>query len=353
MNLIYGAIQQYRQKHGMLPRWLSDLVPDPLADPRVLVCPFVQNFGYLKEWRKDFVTVPVFGDPGDCSYSYELCLEPFRWVPGWTTRDYKEHQMQLLGLGVPIVRCFAHRPILNLGFDGSIYPSPSEWEDNFVTDPKHRSALHSVHWLATNTPNQTALLITAPRPPEAGAGQIDLSPHYNATLFHLSQVDSSGQVIRACPEGLQPIGNVRFDIRGLVHLAGKNFPIPFPRSVQNIGIHSRCATLYLLHGTCLTAPEGEVIAKYVLHHENGTTEIPIAYGEAVRTRWFDPKRKAESRQPTPAWVSPPERVATISKALRLYVHRWANPNPGASVHTLDFESLMTESAPFLVAITVE
>ena len=41
-------------------------------------------------------------------------------------------QMQLLGGAVPIVRCVGlHEKNLNLSFDGEIYTSGLEWEENF------------------------------------------------------------------------------------------------------------------------------------------------------------------------------------------------------------------------------
>src|SRR6185295_6538936 len=55
LNIIFGAIQQYRKQHaGMLPGKLSDLRPDILDDELDLTCPFVQNRGGLRGWKKKF-----------------------------------------------------------------------------------------------------------------------------------------------------------------------------------------------------------------------------------------------------------------------------------------------------------
>ena len=39
LKAIYDAIQAYQADHRDLPNWLSDLVPQYLADANVLVCP--------------------------------------------------------------------------------------------------------------------------------------------------------------------------------------------------------------------------------------------------------------------------------------------------------------------------
>src|SRR5215218_10090739 len=53
LNIIYGAIQQYREQHGdKLPDKLSDLSPDFIHNPDVLVCPYVRKRGGLRTWAR-------------------------------------------------------------------------------------------------------------------------------------------------------------------------------------------------------------------------------------------------------------------------------------------------------------
>ena len=117
LNIIYGAIQQYREKHaGQLPDKLSDLTPGLIRNPDLLICPYVQKRGGLRTWKKRFRDLA--SDP-HTSYSYEMPPEPmdyFQWrgVPKKTWRDYKDRQKEELGPVVPIVRCLDHRPCLNL-----------------------------------------------------------------------------------------------------------------------------------------------------------------------------------------------------------------------------------------------
>jgi hypothetical protein len=118
-----------------LPDKLSDLTPEFIHDPKTLICPFVQRTGNLRSWRERVRYVGA-SDPRT-SYGYEFCLEkihPEVWRGvAKTQREYKQRQLERLKQPVvPIVRCLAHRPILNLAYGGRIYPnSGTDWEDSF------------------------------------------------------------------------------------------------------------------------------------------------------------------------------------------------------------------------------
>jgi len=352
LNIIYGAIQEYQRRNQKLPDWLSDLVPDFIHDRNVLVCPFVMNTGNLKKW-KETLRSSVFGDPASCTYAYEFCSEKISSVPPITCREYKQRQMGLVGLSVPIVRCIAHRPILNLAFDGNIYESPREWEDNFIKAPADKLILHRIPPKVGDQKDEV-LRMVHPRNPQTGRQMLDLSNQYNALLFHLSQLDQGGKLLATHPGGLQKIGEEVFDIRGLVHLTAANYPIPFPEKVEDIAVNQKCRQIHFLHGTMFSAPAGTNIASYVIHHGDGRRhEVAITYGKDVKTRWFNRKEKSELENPKVAWASSPEQIGTTGKSLRLYLTTWKNPSQDSEVKSIDFVSRMTPSAPFLVAITVE
>jgi len=354
LNRIHGAIQEHQRRTQKLPVWLSDLTPDYIHDPDVLVCPYVRKTGNVKKWKEQFTHVPVFGDPTSCTYAYEFCTQVIPALPEVTCRDYKQRQMGLMGFSVPIVRCFAHRPVLNLAFDGNIYESPSEWEDNCVRTPADFKFFHRVpKKQGDESQNLDVLKLIQPRNAQTDARILDLSKRYNAFLLHLSQMDSAGRLLVTYPEGLQRIGGVQFDIRGLIHLTGKDSAIAFPERVDDIVVNQRCSHIHFLHGAIFSAPEGSTIASYVVHQGGGQTEIPIVYGKDVRSRWFDSRQQSELDNPKVAWTSPPNSVGTAGKSLRLYHTTWSNPNPDVEVNSISFVSHLTESAPFLVAITLE
>jgi hypothetical protein len=193
-----------------------------------------------------------------------------------------------------------------------------------------------------------------PRDPKAGPSALDLSPHYNASLLHLSRIELSGKLLIHYPEGLRRMDGVDFDIRALIHLTATNFPIPFPEKVGGIPVNRKCASLHFLHGAMFPATDGIKIASYVLRFGDGTTdEVPVTYGKDVKTRWCDPRIESDADNPKPAWVSPPDKIGPAGKSLRLYVTHWRNPRRDSELRSIDFISHMTPSAPFLVALTLE
>jgi hypothetical protein len=353
LNIIYGALQEYQKRNQNLPRWLSDLVPDYIHDPNTLVCPYVSKTGNLKKFREKYFLGRVFKDPGSCSYGYEFCTESWD-APEWTTRIYKERQMELIGFSVPIVRCFAHRPVLNLAFDGTLYPSHDDWEDTFVKSSKQMAVFHNVFLFTNVSANRLVSKLSEPRKLETDARLLDLSTYCNASLLHLSQINQSGKLLAPYPEGVRQIGGVDFDVRAIVHLAARQFPIPFREKIENIPVNRKCASLHFLHGASSMAGNGSKIASFVVHfRDGGSAEVPIIYGRDVKTRWFDQKQKSELEAPKPAWISSPDKVGTGGKSLRLYVNSWRKQDGDSDVTTIDFISHMTESAPFLLAITAE
>lgn len=129
LETIYQAVQAYRRDHKDLPNWLSDLVPKYIADTNLLVCPITKRTGqtHAFEHLKD-PKLPM-------AYLYEFSPLPMGhvWSGGQVRmRDFKRRQMGLVGGEVPIARCHLHEPLLNLAFNGRVYESALNWEENFA-----------------------------------------------------------------------------------------------------------------------------------------------------------------------------------------------------------------------------
>jgi thiol-disulfide isomerase/thioredoxin len=129
LELIYPAVQAYRRDHKDLPNWLSDLVPKYIADTNLLICPITKRTGQTHAFEH-------LKDPKlPAAYLYEFSPLPMGHVWGGgqvRMRDFKRRQMGLVGGEVPIVRCHLHEPVLNLAFNGRVYESPVNWEENFT-----------------------------------------------------------------------------------------------------------------------------------------------------------------------------------------------------------------------------
>src|SRR5258706_9919942 len=127
---------------------------------------------------------------------------------------------------------------------------------------------------------------------------LDLSMQYNALLFHLSQIDTSGKLLMPFPEGAQKIAGIDFDVRGLVHLGADRFPVAFPERVEHLAVNRKCASIDFLHGATFAVTNGSKIATFVLHFTDGrTAKLPIIYGTDVKSRWFDAEDQSELDNP--------------------------------------------------------
>jgi hypothetical protein len=353
LNIINNALRKYVDQHKSFPRWLSDLTPDYLANSRLLVCPYVYGSGNVKNWWRELKTFNVHNDPRPTSYGYEFCLEQVKQLPDTDCREYKQRQMEILGGVVPIVRCTAHNHPINLAYDGAVYRSGEDWEDLFAKSADDSAALQQP--LPQSEIECIVRRLVRPRAANTNPRCVDLSTNYNATLFHLSNMEYDGKVIEMLTNGVYTIHGISFDVRGLVHLTATNFVIPFPQAVNGgIALNRQCARVHLLHGVVGAVPEGAIVARYVFHLQNGRKfETPIVYGKDVLTRFFIPEDETDSEKLRAAWITPSNRTGSSGRALRLYLTSWENPEPSVMVQSVDFISEMTASAPFLVAITTQ
>ena len=235
-----------------------------------------------------------------------------------------------------------------------------------------------------------------PRDPNAGRHLVDLSGHYNAGLEGTWHTNTSvtpdslkllSNDLADLPVGTQKLSGVEFDVRGLIQLDGKTLRSEggkYPVRVDGIPVGRKINSLHALHATGWQVPQGTVVGAYVLHHEDGSqTEIEIVYGKHVLDWWSFTNVALDSENTKIAWTGsnalartivpaqPQERLADGAsrlleniglkklaqaegrRCIRLFRSAWDNPHPRLEVESIDFVSKMTDSAPFLVAITVE
>lgn len=353
LGLIYEAIQNYRRANKDLPNALSDLVPRFLSDPELLFCPAAKRQGLTSA---EVSGVSQFGlsDPKS-SYVYEFVPKPVpKNIAGGspkTMREWKRRQMGMLGSVVPIVRCHLHARHLNLAFDGKIYESDGDWENNF-------SSLVHVDDLSPGrlfAPDLIFEIVTVPaRDARAGGKLIDLTAYYNAPVKKPSRDGEASNDLGSLPTGIQSLGGTEFDIRGVVQLASRNASLnKYPIENAGIKIGQTCRAVHFLHGAGFSAGSGTQIGKYLFHFANGQTrELAIVYGLHLQDWWADTAGFAGQHTEV-AWTGTNEASQRQHRALHLYHTKWANPLPEVVLQTVDFISLMTPSAPFLVAITLE
>ena len=194
-----------------------------------------------------------------------------------------------------------------------------------------------------------------PRDPAASPRLIDLTPHYNASLNEDWHRQIAGNDLARLPQGLQRLGSADFDIRGIVQLAGTEAPAQrFPRQVQGIRIEQTCNHLHFLHGSGWNANRGAFVGQYVVHYADGTREtIPLVFGRNIEDWWFTPQEPAPVPEAEVVWTGANSASLSQDRGTRLYQYSWTNPRPELAVQTIDFLSGMSDTAPFLIAITAD
>jgi WD40 repeat protein/tetratricopeptide (TPR) repeat protein len=202
-----------------------------------------------------------------------------------------------------------------------------------------------------------------PRDPRLSPKLIDLSPHYNASLYDPRAWHDGGEVstLKSLAETFRPRGGIDFDIRGLIqlnsglysaaageYLSGKDVGTavmhPYPDEVSGIRVGLATPALHFLLSTIHgRVPSGIEVARIVVHYEDGSrAEIPLNFGEDVAD-WAYSQALARERI---AWQGGrPVRYLSLKS--------WRNPHPGKPIRHLDFISTRQEAAPFLAGVTAE
>jgi Flp pilus assembly protein TadD len=197
-----------------------------------------------------------------------------------------------------------------------------------------------------------------PRNPQILPHLLDLTCYYNARLdesWH--NPNDAGNNLAQFPAGIGSHGGVDFDARGVIQLAAglKNLQPGYPDQVCGILVNQPVRRVQFLCGTGWRAPEGSVIGRWVFHFADGQhCDKPLIYGRDVNMWQFWPTMPAEFGGPEPVWKGTQARWTKMrGYGVRLYKCTWDNPRSGVLVTSIDFVSAMAESAPFVLAITVE
>lgn len=342
LTRIFDALDQYEQRYGKLPNWLSDLFPEFISDREVLICPYVAKTGQLSEWREGVAQGPLRPSKGPPTYyNYEFCLERLERsshvLPedsDKTYRDYKNAQKVLLGDAVPILRCLAHEPRLNVALNGLIFENidPLYWEESFAHIYPHLA-------LAPRDVFPTLRQIDASQPHLSHATILDLRNYFNIILHDLPRSHETNN-LASLPKGAQKFGGIEFSIGGLVHLTRASRNLPFPKEVQGIEVNQRCSRIYLLHGfVCSEAPTNNVAhvaVHYADPHDAPPSTIVLPGADAAVV-----------------WQTTLRANGVKDRAVVVYRSTLENPERAKEITTLSFVSAMTEAAPFLLAITLE
>jgi hypothetical protein len=202
---------------------------------------------------------------------------------------------------------------------------------------------------------------------EAAADQICLSLTNYYTAGLTNSINSPEYVkennLAALPVGRQVLGQVPFEICGVVQLDGKKIRewnrTEFPAAVNGIVVGRTFGKLHLLHGAGgVYDDDGTTIGTLVLHYADDSKHtIDIKNGEHVRDWWGDAQQPITGTNSVLAWTGTNPALKKYGGekpgALRLYRSTFTNPQPQKLVKAIDFKSAMQNSSPFLLGITLE
>jgi hypothetical protein len=200
------------------------------------------------------------------------------------------------------------------------------------------------------------------RDPKAAPQLADLTGKYNALLteqWHpgTEGISPGGNHLGSLPRGVQKLGGVEFDVRGVIQVTGTQAELAgatFPDAQTGLKIGRKCKRLHFLHATGWVAEEGTTIGKYVLHYAGGEqATLNIVYGVDARDWWASTGEPKEAKSATIAWSGSSPAADAAGTSLRLFKRTYDNPKPDLLIETVDLVSSQADSAPFLVALTTE
>lgn len=191
------------------------------------------------------------------------------------------------------------------------------------------------------------------RAPGTPAQLLDLSAVYNAGLTQDWHRGAAGNNLRNLPSGVQVFGSRRFDVRGIVQLAGQGLSsrnVTFPRAVE-VPVGRAFRSLHLLLGAAYTSPDGARIGSVIFHFEAGHRwEVPLRYGTDVRDWWT--ATDTSGSDDGVVWRGS-NRASPAERSLRLYLRSFDSPHPGGVIDRIELRSAEAVSAPFFLGATVE
>jgi hypothetical protein len=184
-----------------------------------------------------------------------------------------------------------------------------------------------------------------------------LEGRYNARLtkaWHPSRVpEAEFNDLSSLPRGVQTFGGVPFDARGVLQLGGQQAR-EFPEKAAGLPVGVRAARLHFLHAVGWASPTGTPVGTFTVRYGDGSAaEVPIVYGEDVSDWWQLPRQRFKGTKGRVAWIGSNPACRGLGAVLKLYRTVWENPKPELEIASVDYASSMTNSAPFLVALTAE
>lgn len=203
------------------------------------------------------------------------------------------------------------------------------------------------------------------------ATTIDLSPYINAKLTDAPACwkGNNNNNLLELPAGTHIYAGVPFDVSGSIQLDGgwlrNHYGKNYPARVNGIRIGRKCTRIYLFQGNSYVPLSnfGKVVAKLVIHYDNGSTrELDLVGGEQAFDFWcplfktgISPAYSHTAPGTERAWAGSNPYLKKWQPQLSLVLYRttFQNPQPDVKIDSVDYVSAETMTCPFLVGLTVD
>ena len=216
-------------------------------------------------------------------------------------------------------------------------------------------------------------IVSIPRDPNLPETLIDLSQHYNASMFHFSAWwgGHEGDDLRTLPEQYDQDENIPFDLRGIIQLNSakndegktvnefgwvKRTGKAYPDAVKGINIEKQANKVHFLTGLLFgnNVEKGKVAAEIIIHYEDSSQQVfPLRAKVDIFDYWIHEEERRKVIESLDV-----EKIGWIGTCARgngraLTKYSWENPHPDKKISHIDFQGGLAITAPFLVAITIE
>ena len=184
---------------------------------------------------------------------------------------------------------------------------------------------------------------------------VDLSHFYNGHLEDSWQLTGNAKNnLEQISAGLNRLGGVDFDVRGVVQLSSRrldqNSRRQFPKSISGIEIGQTCERVHFLLAAAYPSAEGEIVGTVTFNLSDGKSlERAIAYGVDLSDWWFTREGAERDEGTTIVWS---QRTAP-NRLIRLFIMTVGLPEGVKGLKSIDLDSGDADSAPFFLGITVD
>ncbi len=331
---LFCALAEYKEKYQEHPNSLSDLLPEYVSDPSMLICPTALALRENSAGNSGFVDT----SDGLSTYAYELGMTEFIKHNGtrYTIRQFKHLQRAALDDSVPIIRCFRHgNQAINMPFSGRIYRGPRYWELAFTNQ---RGMPYLLDSLLFKYPQP--LVRYLPQRAVGDAACIDLSLNYNALLGDAWFGTAHPVPLEDVSRQARMLGGVPFDARGVVQVGSL---IPgngsYPSRVT-VSLGAKVRSVYFLLGCAGYASVGTEVG---LIATKVSDPLALVYGKNV-IAVDDSGNGLED----PGAVQHTFTLAGKTEPCNLTVLELESE---VEFDQVEFEARGTGAAPFMLAIT--